>query len=129
MNYPLTDIQIESWSKSINELRPNQDLKKLNAIINMMKIGSIEFNSRLGVQNIFLALKKYDKIKIGYLISNEQHRNRHTLSYETVEKKIFYFEDDIYPSTLIWIIDKQVYESVHLKPTIAEKDLYLQETN
>lgn len=129
-SFPLSDLLIKAWSRSINELRPNQDLKILSTIVNMMKSGSIDFNNRMGIQNIFLALKKYDKIKIGYVLIKEQER-RDPESYQwiTAEKEFFYYEDDVYPDHMIWLVDKDVYESFHLKPTLPESDFYLHETN
>lgn len=122
MNFPLTDIQIESWSRSINELRPEQDLSKLIAVINMMKIGSIEFNSRKGIQNIFVALKEYDKIKIGYVVKTEQSRFVDQGNFTSTEKKIFYCEDDSYPENMIWLVDKEKYLSFHLSPSNPQTD-------
>lgn len=127
--YPLSAIQIEDWARSINELRPNQNLFILKSIINMMKIGSIDFNSRIGIQNIFLALKKYDKIKIGYVLVKEQSNERINGLYPTIEKEYYYYEDDKYPNNLTWLIDKEQYESFHLNLTIPDKDHFLQELN
>lgn len=121
-SFPLSATQIEDWTRTINELRPHQDLVKLKAIVNMMKIGEIEYNSRLGIQNIFLALKKYDKIKIGYIENRNMNFNPRV---DKEEDKVFrqdYYEGDPYPKSITWIVDKEHYESILLEPTLPEHD-------
>lgn len=111
-SYPLSDIQIEDWSISINKIRPNQDLEILSSIVSMMKTGAIEYNSRLGIQNIFMALKKYDKIRIGHAMIEKNHWSPN----EQFEKRVYY-EDDVYPKEMVWEVDKDEYEKLHLKET------------
>jgi hypothetical protein len=55
--YPLSDLQIADWAKSINELRPDVEPQKLKEVIDKMKLGQIEWNYRQGIQNIFRALE------------------------------------------------------------------------
>lgn len=113
-SYPLSDHQIEAWSKSINELRPNQDIEILIAIINMMKIGSCDYNPRLGIQNIFIALKKYDPICIGYRL--KKIPENHFIINETNELlKINYYEGQALPEDLIWLVDKDFYLKNNLR--------------
>lgn len=54
--FPLTDNQIDEWSRSINELRPDVTPEQLKEVIDGMKQGLIDFDNRLGIQNIFKAL-------------------------------------------------------------------------
>lgn len=70
--YPLTDNQIEAWSKSINKLIPSLDLKKLELLIDEMKVGNIDWDTRKGIQNLFVHLNE-DYNPAPYLID---HRNR-----------------------------------------------------
>jgi len=53
--YPLTDRQIELYANCIVELRPDIDNDLLHEAINEMKLGSISFDPKLGIQNIFKA--------------------------------------------------------------------------
>lgn len=119
-SFPLNDNQIESWARSVNELRPNQDVVKLRQIIDMMKIGEIEFNSRLGIQNIFSALKEYDAVNIGYIMRDKNHYNYKP--DEDAFERIDYYEGQNYPKEMIWLVDKDLYERSHLKPTIPKSN-------
>jgi hypothetical protein len=121
-SFPLSATQIEDWTRTISEIRPNQDLIKLRAIINMMKIGEIEYNSRIGIQNLFLALKKYDKIQIGYTIRENYMYNPRVDANSPKEIKTDYYEGDSYPKDMIWLVDKGHYESILLEPTVPEYD-------
>jgi len=56
VTFPLSDIQIEAWSRSINELQPDLDVNELTKAINLVKLGKIEWDSRIGLPNIFSAL-------------------------------------------------------------------------
>lgn len=51
--FPLSDAQIIDWAKSISEIAPNLTIEILHEIIRRFKIGQGEFDSRLGIQNIF----------------------------------------------------------------------------
>lgn len=55
--FPLNTEQISDWAKSINELSPELELGKLKLVIDKMKMGEIEYDKGLGIQNIFLGLK------------------------------------------------------------------------
>lgn len=56
-SFPLADSQIEMWAQSINRLLPDLSLEKLQQVIDKMKMGEIEYDKNLGVQNIFLGIK------------------------------------------------------------------------
>lgn len=57
--FPISDAQIIDWSKSIMELAPDLNTDILKEILDGMKVGRIEFDHRLGIQNIFNAYKEY----------------------------------------------------------------------
>jgi|GEM_PF-3465221 len=57
--YPLSDSQIEDWSKVINRLLPDLDLYDLSGMIDKMIIGEIEYDNKEGIQNIFRGLDNY----------------------------------------------------------------------
>ena len=54
--FPLADHQIDEWSKAIYELRPEVRPEEIKDVIDGMKQGYIEYDNRLGIQNIFKAL-------------------------------------------------------------------------
>lgn len=54
--FPLSDQLIDEWSRSISELRPEVTPEQIKEVIDGMKQGYIEFDNRLGIQNIFKAL-------------------------------------------------------------------------
>lgn len=62
ISYPLSDWQIESWARSINELIPDLDVNILKKSINLLKTGEIEWDSKVGLPNIFLAIKQSGRI-------------------------------------------------------------------
>lgn len=55
--YPMTDLQIEDWARSILELRPDVDLNAVKFLIDKFKTGEREYDSKKGIQNIFVGLK------------------------------------------------------------------------
>lgn len=57
--YPLSSIQIEDWSRSINRLMPDLEVSKLESLINDFKLDNIEWDYKKGIQNIFIGLKSY----------------------------------------------------------------------
>jgi hypothetical protein len=61
VNYPISDIMLEGWTRSINELMPEATPQDIKFVIDKMKLGEIKFDSRKGVQNILVALKSYTK--------------------------------------------------------------------
>lgn len=54
VQYPLSDSMIELWAKSIEELAPKLNPLTLKVIIDRFKVGRLEWDSKLGIQNIFL---------------------------------------------------------------------------
>lgn len=59
--YALTDLQISDWAKSINKLIPELDIDSLVYVIDQMKMGRIEWNPKLGIQNLFVNLLETDE--------------------------------------------------------------------
>ena len=53
--FPLSDTQIETWSRSVNELRPNIEINRLDKMMRLLKLGEIEWDHKAGIQNIFRA--------------------------------------------------------------------------
>ncbi len=53
VSYPISDLMLEGWSNSIIELVPEITPDDLKEIINRMKLGTIDFDYRKGIQNIF----------------------------------------------------------------------------
>jgi hypothetical protein len=51
--FPLSDAQIIDWAKSIKEIAPQLTTEILREIIRRFKVGQGEFDSKLGIQNIF----------------------------------------------------------------------------
>jgi len=58
LTYQLSDIQIESWARSINELKPDLDPNTLLKAINLVKVGKIEWDCKVGIPNIFWILNQ-----------------------------------------------------------------------
>ena len=58
VQFPISDEMIKDWTKSIHELAPELDGTKLKYIIDKFKTGELEYDSRKGIQNIFLAYIK-----------------------------------------------------------------------
>jgi len=56
-SFDLSDRKIIEWSQSIIEILPHIELDDLKLLIREMKTGSIAYDHRLGVQNIFIGLK------------------------------------------------------------------------
>lgn len=59
--FPVTDQKLEEWAKSINELKPGLHIEKLKEAVDKMKLGKCEYDSRLGIQNIFTALDSLER--------------------------------------------------------------------
>ncbi len=73
VSFPISDLMLEGWSKSITELRPEITPSTVKWIVDHMKLGIIEYKSKMGIQNIFQGFsvylnheikKKNDQIKI-----------------------------------------------------------------
>ena len=78
-SFPISDDSIIEWSKSIDEILPELELKDLTDLIKDFKTGFIEYDNRLGIQNIFNGLRKkypmkYKSISSTYL--STQHNSR-----------------------------------------------------
>lgn len=61
--YPLSDAAIEGWTNCILELRPQTTIEELRSVINKMKTGEIEYDTKKGIQNIFRGIKELNPIK------------------------------------------------------------------
>lgn len=59
--YPLSDQSIIEWSKCIDELMPDLKLETLKEAIDNMKLGKLEYDKNLGIQNIFLAIRSLER--------------------------------------------------------------------
>lgn len=57
--YPYSDLQISQWVKSITELIPEMTPEIIKHIIDRLKLGVYEYDSRLGIQNVFAGFRKY----------------------------------------------------------------------
>lgn len=57
VNYAIPDAMLLIWTKKIVELRPNLKPERLRKLINDMMEGRAKWDSRKGIQNIFLADK------------------------------------------------------------------------
>ena len=52
-----TDERLIEWAESINDILPGLELDDLKALIVAFKTDEITYNTKLGVQNIFIGLK------------------------------------------------------------------------
>jgi hypothetical protein len=59
--FPLNDLQIEDWSKTINRLMPDLKITDLNQVLDNMIIGKVEYDNRKGIQNIFNGLASIER--------------------------------------------------------------------
>jgi hypothetical protein len=55
--YPLTDLQIIDWSKTITRLMPEVTPAQVMAVIDEYMLENIEWDKSKGIQNIFYGLK------------------------------------------------------------------------
>ena len=66
--FSLTQIEILEWARSIERLQPDIDVNQLMFVIDQMKVGNLEYDKTIGIQNIFKGLKMTEKTKDGYKI-------------------------------------------------------------
>lgn len=83
-SYPISDIMLEGYSVSIQELVPEISVKDIKEIIDRMKLGSIDFDSKKGVQNIF---KGYVVLLKEKLILAHKANNEVTEPYDYANNK------------------------------------------
>lgn len=57
---------IEDWSKSLKKLIPDLDYNALQFLIDQMKLGNIEYDKALGIQNLTNGLRFVRKTETGY---------------------------------------------------------------
>ncbi len=55
--YALTDTQIENWSRTIDRLMPDIDLKLFGDVLDEYKLDIREWDKTKGIQNILGALR------------------------------------------------------------------------
>ena len=60
--YPISDSMLEGWAKCLTELAPGMSSYLLKDIIDKMKMGHIAYDHKKGIQNIFIAYQKMNKI-------------------------------------------------------------------
>lgn len=58
ISYHLSDLQISDWARTISRLKPDITPEYLNKIIDLFIVGDIEWDTRKGIQNIFMAINK-----------------------------------------------------------------------
>lgn len=85
VNYPISDFMLEGWSKSIQELAPEITIEDLKIITDRMKLGSIEFDHRKGIQNIFNGYKTIINEKI-QIKTNERNKLGNHYDYSEEQK-------------------------------------------
>lgn len=62
--YPLSDLHLEGWAKSINELKPELNIENLKKVIDKFKLADLQWDTKKGIQNIFIGLKRVEGITI-----------------------------------------------------------------
>lgn len=80
--YPITDTMLEVWTNSINELAPEINSSIVKIIIDRMKLGSIPYDNRKGIQNIFAGYLVLMNDKIKALTEKMNKFNMYALSNE-----------------------------------------------
>lgn len=97
--FPYSDLQIAEWAKSINELMPNLSAETLKTIINRMKMGIYDYDSKLGIQNIFAGARQYLRDEIAkHQSSISDIKRKMFLNYEesvTEDEKLFFDETEL----------------------------------
>lgn len=58
--YPLSDLQIEDWSREIARLSPKTSVADLLEILDKFMLSEYSWDVKLGIQNIFSAIKELD---------------------------------------------------------------------
>ena len=74
-NYPVSDLNLETWAKSIKELTPEITPEILKKIINKYKTGYYKWDSKVGIPNIFNGYHLLILEKIEWLAHNDQFKN------------------------------------------------------
>jgi len=69
--FRVDDSVLELWSQTINRLLPQLEIRELQALMDCFMKHEIEYETRLGVQNIFIGLaykysSKYKENKMVY---------------------------------------------------------------
>ncbi len=63
-SFPMPDTMLEFWANSINELEPELTPDVVKWIADRMKTGHIQYDHRLGIQNVFNGFRVYLNFKI-----------------------------------------------------------------
>ena len=80
VNYPLSDIMLEGWEKTIKELEPEITNEVIKWILDKVKLGYIDWDNKKGVQNIFDGFRKYIEFKIREVDAQSKRGGVHTPS-------------------------------------------------
>jgi hypothetical protein len=64
VNYPLSDIMLEGWDKTIKELEPEITNEVIKWILDNVKLGFMDWDNKKGIQNIFEGFRMYINYKI-----------------------------------------------------------------
>lgn len=55
--FTTTDERLIEWAESINEILPELEIEDLKSLIRAFKTDEITYDTRLGIQNIFMGIK------------------------------------------------------------------------
>lgn len=64
--FPKSDAELEDWARSLLSFSPNFDSRKLVFLINEFKLGRIEWQKDVGIQNITMNLQLVDETHSGF---------------------------------------------------------------
>ncbi len=64
VNYPLSDIMLEGWDRTIKELEPEITNEVIKWILDNVKLGFMDWDNKKGIQNIFEGFRLYISYKI-----------------------------------------------------------------
>jgi hypothetical protein len=65
--FPISDGMLELWARSIQKLRPEITPEVVTQIIDKMKLGEIKYDTKEGVQNIFIGYRELSVMKNRHL--------------------------------------------------------------
>lgn len=70
--YPKSDQELEDWAASLLTFNPELDPRKLAFLIDRFKLGEIEWQKDVGIQNITMNLRRIRATTVGFRLSNSQ---------------------------------------------------------
>lgn len=71
-SFKLEPMEIIYWKDSIVKLIPDVDTGALEFVVDQMIVGGLEYDTKLGIQNIFNGLKRVRKTETGYAVKTNQ---------------------------------------------------------